>query len=555
MRKIVSTIILITIALIGYGQTAYDAQLFSENNYEGTARSVAMGNAFTALGGDLGGISINPAGSAVSPYSQFTLTPGLTFSASTTAGQLPPGSNTLPYFEKSYKTNQTKAGMPNIGFTFNFETGRKTGVKSFTMGFIFNRTNSWCEDVFARGTNYTTSFAAAAAATATQNIAYYNEYLPAGEQRYSDLDFISDNCYDYYSPWKDIVGYNSGIFTSYDNNGEKFIGATEILFDNGDIQQGGPLEQTYGRSVYGNKSEYLFNIGTNISDFLYLGFNLGLNTLSYDWTEYFKETAIDSYDFENVFKNNAGESHTTYFRNMMYKYSYSASGSGIFGKFGLILTPGAGLRIGAAIQTPTVNEIHEQWQESGECTYTDSDFNGNASSPVGENSYTFTSPFRANFGLAYTLGKLALISVDYELADYKGMKYDIDRYNMSNEDIDYFEAINQEIRDNYGIEHQLRIGAEFKPLSSLAVRAGYNLLTSALKGDPTSRQNIAFGLGYSSKKSFFADLACRYSFARSEYYMPYEDYQYYNDEIVNYSPEILIKTSDWKLLLTLGWRF
>lgn len=58
------------VAVLGYGQTAYDAQLFSENNYEGTARSVAMGNAFTALGGDLGGISINPAGSAVSPYSQ-----------------------------------------------------------------------------------------------------------------------------------------------------------------------------------------------------------------------------------------------------------------------------------------------------------------------------------------------------------------------------------------------------------------------------------------------------------------------------------------------------
>lgn len=548
---------LIAAAVTGYGQTAYDAHLFSENNYEGTARSVAMGNAFTALGGDLGGISINPAGSAVAGYSQMTITPALTFAGSTTQGVLPPDGSSLTYFEKSHKTGTTKAGMPNVGFSFNFETGRKTGLKSMSLGFVFNRANSWCEDVYANGTNYTTSFAAAAANAATQNIAYYNlpGNLPPGEPRYSYQDLNSDNAYDYYSPWKDIVGYQSGMFSTYDEAGEKFIGATEILFDNGDIQQGGPLKQTYGRSIYGSKYEYLFNIGANISDFIYLGFNLGLNTISYDQTEYFKEAAVDTYDFENVFTDKNGSSHTTYFQNLMYKYSYSANGSGVFGKFGVIVTPGAGFRFGAAIQTPTMNNLQEQWQETGETRYTNSDFDSYAGSPRGENAYTFISPFRANFGLAYTLGALGLVSIDYELADYSGMKYDIDRYNMSDGDIEYFEAINQEIKDNYGIEHQLRIGAEFRPFSSLAVRAGYNLLTSALKADPTSRQNISFGLGYSSKKSFFADLACRYSFARSEYYMPYDDYQYNGDEIVNYSPEILIRTSDWKLLLTLGWRF
>ncbi len=72
-----------------YAQTAYDALLFSENNYEGTARSVAMGNAFTALGGDLGSVTINPAGSAVAGYSQITLTPSLTISASTAQGVSP----------------------------------------------------------------------------------------------------------------------------------------------------------------------------------------------------------------------------------------------------------------------------------------------------------------------------------------------------------------------------------------------------------------------------------------------------------------------------------
>ena len=50
MKKTALTILLTVAACVcSFAQTAYDAWLFSENNYEGTARSVAMGNAFTAL--------------------------------------------------------------------------------------------------------------------------------------------------------------------------------------------------------------------------------------------------------------------------------------------------------------------------------------------------------------------------------------------------------------------------------------------------------------------------------------------------------------------------
>jgi hypothetical protein len=47
----------------------YDGLTFSQNNYYGTARSIGMGNAMTAVGGDLGSIGINPAGSAVYNFS------------------------------------------------------------------------------------------------------------------------------------------------------------------------------------------------------------------------------------------------------------------------------------------------------------------------------------------------------------------------------------------------------------------------------------------------------------------------------------------------------
>ena len=120
MRKIALTIILSLAATAGFAQTADDAHMFSENHYEGTARSIAMGNAFTALGGDLGSISINPAGSAVSGYSQLSVTPSLTFTTNVPQDY-------SDFTEGTMQRSQNKTsnfGLPNIGLTYNWQTGR-----------------------------------------------------------------------------------------------------------------------------------------------------------------------------------------------------------------------------------------------------------------------------------------------------------------------------------------------------------------------------------------------------------------------------------------------
>ena len=67
---------------------------------------------------------------------------------------------------------------------------------------------------------------------------------------------------------------------------------------------------------------------------------------------------------------------------MKYKNTYIANGSGYFAKFGVIVTPGMGLRFGAAIQTPTVNVIEETWFEEGNTAFSDSRYNASAYSPT-----------------------------------------------------------------------------------------------------------------------------------------------------------------------------
>ena len=98
MKKTVITILMALAAVSGYAQTAYSALMLSENDYVGTARTAAMGNAFTALGGDLGAVSNNPAASATARYSQILITPSLSIFSSTAAGVSPFDDGYLPYF-------------------------------------------------------------------------------------------------------------------------------------------------------------------------------------------------------------------------------------------------------------------------------------------------------------------------------------------------------------------------------------------------------------------------------------------------------------------------
>ena len=543
MKKITAIILLSLASVAAFAQNANDAYMFSENLYEGTARTMAMGNAFTALGGDLGSLNINPAGSAVAGYSQFTITPSLTFTVNKAQGApLPLTSSEPGYFQNRITSRTCNTGLPNAGFTFNLETGRKNGLKNVTFGLVCNQTNSWNGEVLATGTNATTSFMGAVA-----NTAYLNGYLGS--------DLGAADAYEF-MPWREVAAFQSGMISTFGGMDDNFVGASEAVEydsenDMYNIYLAGPLNQTFSRDVNGYKNDFVLNIGGNISDFIYIGANLGFTSILYNENWYFTESAIDQNDFEIALDN--GES--MYFQNMRYDYGYSAEGSGVYGKFGIIVTPGYGLRIGAAVQTPTVLTMNETWTQDGQTEFSTGKYS--SYSPYGTAQYSFRSPMRANLGLAYTYGALGLISVDYEMADYGTMKYD-----TSNADREYFSEVNKDINNRFGMSHTLRAGLEVKPLPELAIRAGYSLATSgelrdAWGGrlDPKKTQTASFGLGYSSKGSFFADAAVQSRFLGKEYFMPYEDYTDEAGNILEYAPEIVNNRSFWKTVITFGWRF
>ncbi len=576
MKRTIFTALLSLTAIAAGAQTMYDGLNYSQNNYYGTARSIGMGNAMTAVGGDLGSIGINPAGSAVAGYSQFTITPNLTISSMNASySSYPVGG--ADRFTNEQNKRLTRFSMPNIGLTFNWKTGNGSGLKAITYGLVVNGTNNFTGKMLAGGRNDKTSYQSAMAVAADgYDMDFLNGYSIDKDGKRVDRgwdypyyygdDFQNDPNKGKFAPWNVIANAQAGSIANYgdtddpsyywrykattegySNTGEKDANGNYIY----DIFLAGPLNQAYSRNITGSKYDVLFNVGFNFGDTFFVGANLGVTSLNYNYDECYKEAAENPSAFEIDF----GDKGKTCFSDYRTRYSYTADGSGVFGKIGFLWRPVDGLRVGAAVQTPTIMEINERWIQDVNLNYTDASFNGSAKTPEGDYSYRLRSPYRLNAGAAFTFAGMALLSADYEMTDYSTMKF-MSKNGGWNDDT--YGKLNDEIRNRMGVSHMVRVGAEFKPVPEIAVRAGYNFTTTpeyVSEGNSKTTLNdrinaFSIGLGYSSNGSFFADIAARLTMLSDEYISPYADYL---KDLA--SPMILNKRDLYSITATFGWRF
>lgn len=499
-------------------QTLDGALLAAENNYYGTARSMALGNAVSALGGDLGSIGINPAGSAVANYSQVTFTPGFTLSRIGTSYTSPEGNS---YFNQ---LNKSLGRFPNVGTSMVFPMG---GGNSMSFGFIANATNYFSETMSVYGQNASTSQLSAFARLAT---GIPHSYFEDGESGYYDLQtafdaFLID----------EVLGTDSD-----------YIGATENKYINEeggiDIELGDAIGQNYLRKRSGYKTDLVLNFGYNIQDQLYLGMNLGLPVLEFRDDFTFTESSLRDGYFQTGFRRSEANEYVAY------------SGAGVYAKFGVIWRPTGSLRVAATYQTPTVFSIDETYGWSG--LLDASEVTGNSrKSYDGDFSYMLRTPSIFSLGAAYVIGDIGLVSFDWERTNYTKMYYsperrDYDYYSS------YFADVNTDIRENAGSSNQYRVGAEVKLTPVFSLRAGYaenNRKIAA--GEYKTRRSISGGLGLASSGSFFADLALRWNILPDYFNYPYDLYNDSYTELIYESPEISASRRSLDAVVTLGWRF
>ncbi|WP_234408509.1 hypothetical protein [Marinilabilia salmonicolor] len=120
-------------------QTEDHALRFSTQNPTGTARSIGLGGAMGALGGDYSAISINPAGIAVYRSSEFSFTPSLVFGQTesnyygnlSTDDKFSVPINQVSYVGTSRLMREVETGLVSTHFAIGYNRTNNYNRKSF----------------------------------------------------------------------------------------------------------------------------------------------------------------------------------------------------------------------------------------------------------------------------------------------------------------------------------------------------------------------------------------------------------------------------------------
>ncbi|MDR3132660.1 MAG: hypothetical protein LBU42_01380 [Prevotellaceae bacterium] len=479
-------------------QTTAEALLFSQNIYEGTARFQGMGGAFAALGGDFTTLSINPAGVAVFRSSEFSFTPELAFLS--TSGN---------YLNNQSSEPKARAGLGNFGWISAFDTHNSSGVVGVNFGIGFNKLQNNPQRFSASGRTGNTS-------------------LPAALAMGLSNDGVSHNTFDNDATNTEWLAMRTKLISYVENRDGSYIGATEN-FDAADpddlskIYQMGDVNQSYYCDQSGYVGEYVFNFGLNVSHLFYFGMTFGLQDVQNDFYEEYLEAAVNYADFD-----------TTGYRGLGHETNIRTSGVGYNLKFGAIVRPVGGLRLGAYIHTPTWMSLRNTWNER-----MTSDVGGAKYDEFidGHDDYRLTTPMRWGMGIAYTFGSVALLSVDYE-----GVNYRHTRLANENGVTSAYRDANERLQNDNRTTANIRIGGEYK-INDFAIRAGYAWYQNARKNFADTQVG-SVGFGYRGR---FVSVDAAYSFAPGVK----ENYVLYNGSPYETSLNIFIS----KLAVTVGFRF
>lgn len=512
-------------------QTYIDALRFNKTQYEGTARSQAMGSAFGALGADLTSQSINPAGIAAYRATEI----GIGFGVS--------GNNTTTnYYGFEREDDKVKGSFNVIGVAFNLGNIMRenaTGILNHNLSISYSKTadfnrNALYEDLY--GSNSMLDYFCSDACyndIYTQRLALRTvedgstDKPDAAWWLYKEMEDEDGNVHDnvYTSVWDDAWMENGKLTLNLDAR----VGVDENGNPIGLIDHSQAVNET------GKKGETSFSYGMNISNKVYLGAALGI--ASYHYKEHV-------YHYEKYY----GTPFDNAKDQLEFGTDLNQEDNGVNFKFGAIAVPISQLRIGLAVHSPTFYTIEERYQTWLNDAYDDMRWY----SPTDPQEYKYRAPGKFVGSLAGIIGRFGIVSVDYELTNnskgkFKSMsdKYSYDR-DMST----------QSVKNNLKTTHTIRVGAEGRIMESMYLRAGYNMQTNPYKNGVLERSYkndaISGGFGYRTS-NFFIDLSYTCQRDKTERWVLPDSDVYCYDELGNHTASA--ETKSHKATITLGLRF
>ena len=508
----------VAITLPAVAQETYENAKIINDDLNGTARYVGMGGATDALGADISTISTNPAGVGLFRHNKADVTVGMV--SQQDAADYTHG-------------DATNLSFDQIGFVWT----KQTGDNSF-LNVAFNYHKRKNLDFILSADDKLNN--------ASQNkLSYMKLYNNLLYSNNFDGTFNIDKSLVTCNQLDDIFTRN--LFYAAGDGNAYYYDATAYDFD---------------RAHKGYIGEYDFNVSGNIDERLYLGLTIGLHDVHYRHISDYTEDMVANPEDINILN--------------VYD-ERKISGSGVDVKLGAILRPieYAPLLIGVSVATPT-------WYDLTTSNYTEVSDGSYTAWTSEEYDYKLYSPWKFGASIGYTIGNKAALAASYEFADYghtdsrvvDGGSYGIyDYYESSSSD----KNMNRHTKSTLKGVSTLKLGAEFKPISELALRVGYNYVSSmydktgfkdgtvesfgsyyASSTDYTNWKDtnrFTVGLGWKLGAKTNLDLAYQYSTTKGDFYpfMGYVDNQY-EDFDINVNP-VEVFNKRHQVVCTLGYTF
>ncbi len=466
-------LILLFSPLLLKAQGVDDAFINSQTYYEGTARSMAMGNATGALGGDVTAACINPAGLGLYRTSEFTFSTGLQHNFVYSS-----------YYDNSENSGKMRMSIPNFGFVVTSEFSNYKPLRYLQYGISLTRTNDFNYRTRARGMNPNSSMVDAY----IQTVNGIDELF---DPNVNPSDYLYENyAYDLGPAWETF------LIDRYTDS------AGGIFFDS-PVPQGN-VWQSDATTSKGRSEEWTLSLSGNFYDKLFIGTSLGLAHIKRIFTRYYQEDPA---------------SPNSNFFNWTHQEDLSDSGWGANFKLGIIYFPASWLRIGAAWHSRTIYTFEENWATETSTTLKDSqgfqDYHKYLS-PNLYQGYEFMTPHTFTGSMAFFLGSHGLISADVDYMNYGSSRFSSEEYGFSD--------ANQEIRDILKPTCNIRVGTEWR-LHQYFLRGG-----GAYYGSPYgfgenygSVKKLALGIGYATEADTYWDFAYELTESTSGY-TPYRFY-------------------------------
>lgn len=395
-----------------------DVLLYSRMDPLGSARSTGLGGAMTSLGADLGAVWSNPAGLGLYRTSDVGMSLAIGAGGGRTTFADQTGTTAAPHLI----VGQIGAALTMPLNHPNFRRG--------TFGIGYTPLRDFHQRVEWTGPQSGESL--------TQQLALQANGTPFDSLWYSQ-------------PFDADLAWYTYLIDTVSGSVDQYAGA----FDGDDVQQ------SLRRDRSGRMGETTIAFGTSYDEVLHIGLAVGLTSIDMDRVDVYTErkllgpSSLDRFTFNDRLE---------------------VSGSGAFWSFGLILQPeNTPLRFGWSYRSGSVFSIDDFYQVDATSDFSDgSGYEWN--SPNSYVQYRIRTPRQHRMGFSWTMGKAALLTLDYGYADFAQATFESNDFFDSD-----VEAIQRDIDSTLIAEQNVRGGLEFRIEDTWRFRFGGGWRSAAAK--------------------------------------------------------------------------